>query len=397
MASLVRLESGGPGMGYWYAVWRTPTGRRRSRSIGSKSRKSRKHLTRREALQKCAALQAELADLGEVQAPGGVPTLRSWLRRFVAQRELKKTTIAEYEVTVGLLVAQFGDARLDRIGKDHAADFRAALRGRKVGAKPGEPDSGARLSESTIRKHIRNCKALFGEAVRQGLIRINPYQDQVGAPLRVDQQWRYISPAEGELLLSACPSSKWRVLFALARYAGLRLMEALHLEWADIDHDRRVLIVRNRNRRGQQTTKDKERLVPVCPELHRVLLERFEDAEAGEGRVVGLSRGYFSGGGGRDGGRTVATLIYQRAKVPKGDPFHDLRRSLETDWLGRYPVTEVAKMLGHSPEVAQRFYNQVTDRTIGLITGAEEDAQAAELRVLREKLARLEKKAGMKR
>jgi integrase len=373
MPTQVRLELGGPGQQYRYAVWQSTTGKRRKRSLG--------HINKvgiREARRRAAAIQVELAEAGEIAGSNATPKIEAWLKRFVAQRDLKKSTIAEYEVTTRLLTKRFGNVRINKIGPDDAADFRAELRKRDI-------------SENTTRKHIRNCKALFRTAAKQRIIPSNPFEDQPGSPLRIDADWRYVPQKEVDRLLAACPSIKWQTLIALARFAGLRMKEALRLQWIDVDFDQRLFIVRNTA--GKITTKDKERSVPISPELYKILLDRHEAARPGEQRVVGFSISYLQGGGNKDSGRSVLTNIYRRAKVIKGDPLHDLRRSLITDWLDTEEITtdDVAKLCGNSPEIIRRYYHQVLKNKTDLIKGRAESDKDRQIRELQEQLNAIQK------
>lgn len=374
--TLVRLESGGPGRNYWYAVWQNRHGKTQKRSIGSKLKKSRKFLTQRDAKKKCAQIQRELAELGDLPGANAAPILSAWLKRFIAQRDLKKSTIAEYEVTARLLVEHFGDTRINRLGPDDAADFCATLRKRDI-------------SENTTRKHIRNCKALFRTAHKQRLIASNPFEEIPGAPLPIDKEWRYVPSKEVDQLLAACPSIKWQTLIALARFAGLRMKEALRLNWIDIDFEERNLIVRNHA--GKVTTKDRERLVPITPELYNILLKRHEAAKPGETAVVGFSISYLSGGGNKDSGRSVLTNIYLRAKVLKGHPLHDLRRSLITDWLDAdgLNIDDIAKFCGNSPKIIRRYYHQVLESKKEILKGRAESPKDQQIREQAEEIERL--------
>jgi integrase len=46
----------------------------------------------------------------------------------------------------------------------------------------------------------------------------------------------FLSRADADRILAACPDSQWRVIFALSRFGGLRCpSEHLALQWKDID------------------------------------------------------------------------------------------------------------------------------------------------------------------
>jgi integrase len=81
---------------------------------------------------------------------------------------------------------------------------------------------------------------------------------------------RYIDEATAQLVLAACPDAHWRLVFALARYGGLRVpSEACCLQWCDIDGEGgRILVNARKTKRyeGRET-----RWTPLFPELRREL------------------------------------------------------------------------------------------------------------------------------
>ena len=72
-------------------------------------------------------------------------------------------------------------------------------------------------------------------------------------------------------------------VLCLAR-SGVRLGEAVALEWRDVDFDRRVLLIRRSERRGRVSVpkSGKARRVEMSRQLARVLADRksFQEAEA---------------------------------------------------------------------------------------------------------------------
>ena len=58
---------------------------------------------------------------------------------------------------------------------------------------------------------------------------------------------------EFECLRDACPDSLWRAIVLIACYAGLRRGEILTLEWDDIDFDKKMIHVRNKDDHATKT------------------------------------------------------------------------------------------------------------------------------------------------
>jgi integrase len=56
-------------------------------------------------------------------------------------------------------------------------------------------------------------------------------------------------------VIDACPDAEWRLLFGLARYAGLRIPSESHrLTWADVDFERARLTVHSPRRSDGKAT-----------------------------------------------------------------------------------------------------------------------------------------------
>jgi hypothetical protein len=64
-----------------------------------------------------------------------------------------------------------------------------------------------------------------------------------------------------------------------------------------------------------------------------------------------------------------AHVIMRRAGFEWQKPMHTLRKSLESDWLAKYPIADVAAWLGNSPAVAMKHYHQTVGETMRSVTG----------------------------
>ena len=62
----------------------------------------------------------------------------------------------------------------------------------------------------------------------------------------MEKDWHYVDEDEVAKLMAAAKPG-WRLLFGLARWAGLRLEEALELPWRKIDWEKRRLTVISRD------------------------------------------------------------------------------------------------------------------------------------------------------
>jgi integrase len=339
---------------YWQARWRDSTGRQRSRGLGAT-----KKISERTAEARCRRLQAEL-DAGRM-VNGEPPALGCFLDRWLAdQTDLSDGTVALYEQTILYLKAHFGDAtRLNCILRDGTATFRSAIAKGEL-AGQNKRDCGA-PSESTVCRHMRECKRIFGDAARQDMIPFNPFDRLKSTAPVPDKSWRYVTLSELDRLLSVCPTPAWRLLLALCRLAGLRQGEALRLEWADVDFERKRLIVRNPG--TVKTTKKRTRELPTQPKLAGILFEAFME---GHGQLVVDPTGLPTQ---KHLFKAFQTLCRRAGLDPWDRWCHTLRKNAEADWLAVYPVLDVCGWLGHSPEVAQKHYHKTKDETFDAAAG----------------------------
>ena len=160
-------------------------------------------------------------------------------------------------------------------------------------------------------------------------------------------------------MLSHCPASI-RPIIALLVGTGLRIDEALHLRWDDVDIDHRLLHV-HRGRQG--TTKSGQaRGVPLFDSVMPVLCEL--KLKRGENVLV-----FPSPIGGRLGAK-IAAPERVRSKVGVSKPFklaviaaglpaklrpHDLRHSFAIQYLhDGGDLHRLSRILGHSTVITDR-------------------------------------------
>src|SRR5690606_17498305 len=118
-------------------------------------------------------------------------------------------------------------------------------------------------------------------------------------------------------LLDACPSSSWKALIALCRWAGLRRSEAVRMDWPQVDFAARTLTVAHQ---GEQTTKKRTRVAPMDPRLYAVLMDRFNAAGDGE-RVFADDPHNLT--------KDVKAIIKRAGLEPWDKSFHTLRENCE--------------------------------------------------------------------
>jgi len=273
--------------------------------------------------------------------------LRNFLEKYREQRRqegLSEASLDKISKTSALLTAFFGEQTpIEQITPDAAKDWRASLyRGERKKHR----------SEATVRGHCRDAKKMFNDAVERELIARNPFAKLKSAAVSGTED-RYVTPEEAERILECCPNLQWRVLFGLARWAGLRCPSETHsLTWRDVDWERGRLTV-------YAPKTDQTRLVPIEPRLLVLLQDAFDAAQEGEARiVVTLPR--------NNRHRTFARIRHAAGVPSWRDLFQTLRRSCEMEWSAKYPQHAVSAWIGHSLEVSGRHYLRTTDHLLDL-------------------------------
>lgn len=352
----VRLEANGD---YWTARWVDGNGKRRRRNLGRRA-----ELSDRQARKLCERLAASMIVNPALANTGRAPALGDWIDRFIDQKaDARPSSIKAYRLTGKYLTAYFGtDCRLDRIGKASAFDWRAAIvRGqvRLPGSTVREQEA---LAESTVCNYCRHAKAIFGAAVRQDVISTNPFAGLPTQPKRVPTKDGYVSREHLWALLGACPNVGWQALISLQRLGGLRFGEAMALAWPTVDWEERTITL-TASKTGQT------RRVPMDPELYRVMLAAFGEAQPGESLV--LPGRYLCRTSHSTLHRTFRRIVGKAGLTRWPDLFQTLRRNAAQDFrqMFRDPWV-VTSIMGHTEEVEQKYYlGQVRDEDIARITG----------------------------
>ena len=159
-----------------------------------------------------------------------------------------------------------------------------------------------------------------------------------------------VVPAEDfEKLLRACRDTRWQALISVAYHCGLRKGELENLEWTDVDFDRLIISVKNKE--DHQTKNRKRREVPLNDDVVTMLRQLWSERYVS--RWVFTSRALD---GRRMHNNTCKRFeeVVRRAKLvdhanqPKYS-LHDLRSSFVTRVLesGANPK-RVQRFCGHS-------------------------------------------------
>jgi integrase len=224
------------------------------------------------------------------------------------------------------------------------------------------------LAPSSVVKNLVPLKALLATAAEDGALRTNP-----AAGLRVngrraegdeEPEVKAMTRAELGRLLGELPE-EWRSFFELLAHTGLRISEALGLDWADVEFGSRPrLRVRRQCYRGdvrRLKTSNGRRDLPLSTGMARRLWAS---------RPVGAEGPVFATRTGTRYSdrnvRRVLDLATERAGV-EWVSFHAFRHTCASMLFeGGKNVRQVAEWLGHAdPSFTLRTYVHLMDEGLG--------------------------------
>lgn len=285
--------------------------------------------------------------------PSHSPRLSEFLAKWLAAAKpgLRPSTYESYEGVVRLhLVPEIGRLTLDRLGVDDIA----ALMDRK--------QRDAHLSSTTVRYILLILRNALNKAVRWGLITRN-VASLVDPPRVAHRDVRVLSPEETRKLLDAGKGEAIEGLLVVAVSTGLRLGEALGLQWRDVDLERRQLrVTKSLQRisgRGQvlsETKTQRGRRALLLPIATVEALRAQRHFQSGLRKAAGsqwTERDFvFTSSTGRPlDPRNVQRMfkrVLRRARLPRMR-FHDLRHSCASLLLSQHTDPRVImETLGHS-------------------------------------------------
>ena len=314
--------------------YRTADGRQVKKAVGS---------VRKDAEQALTAALAKV-DRGEVTSTSRetlAEAAERWLRR--KKPIIEASTYRDYETHLRLrLLPAFGKRKLTQITRAHVEDYLAHL------------DASSGLSRKTINDSLIPLRQILGRAVRDGVIATNPAQStDRDSALELPYEpptMHYLNRADALRYLDAC-SGWYRPLAEVLIGAGLRVGEAIALEWRDIAWESSALsITRSAKYGGTGTPKgDRARTVHLAP----YLLDVLTDHRAQQAHQQGLGQLVFPS--------QVGTMLNRHNVRRRGHDhalkdaglsptvrLHDLRHSAASLWLAAgESIYFVQQQLGH--------------------------------------------------
>lgn len=257
------------------------------------------------------------------------------------------------------LLPRFGSVQLAELTGDALMQLDAELAWEKLAA-------------STRRNLHIVFRSVLRSAVNAGLLATLPSLPTLPRVGRKVVRPMHRADLEAILLVA---SSRARLAFALAAFAGLRAGEVRGLRWSDVDLKGNTLTVRHSITR-RETTSPKSgdhRVVPLARPLLELLKPEFEQKTSPWAAVALTSAGEPWG----ESGLNQSFKRAQRRCKLSGWCFHDLRHFFVTElFRRRAPAPAVQKLAGHADlATTQRYADMVASdmrAAIALLEGNDE-------------------------
>jgi integrase len=276
-------------------------------------------------------------------------TARSFFANWLAGKEVgaARDTFLRYRTTVDLFLGGLGK--------------RASLSLSAIRPKDIEGFRDYRLKEvgaSTVVDDLKIIRTAFNRARRQGAIHTNPCE-AVDFPKAEAQVREPFTTQEVGLLVQQA-SAEWKTVILLGFYAGLRLGDAVRLDWRCVDFEKGMLTFKAQKTRRIES-------LPIHPMLAAHLGRIAGDTggaispklakQAISGRS-GLSRQFLEivrSAGLHDGGEEEKRDGKRRRFTPK--TFHSLRHGFVSSMANAGVSKELRmKLAGHTTEAVAAGY-----------------------------------------
>lgn len=261
---------------------------------------------------------------------------------YKTQPGLAPRTIVRMKQCTEKLSKYFKTKYVDEIGVREAKSFSVWLRREYK-------------SESTWSKSLQRCKQAFTWAIDHEIASKNPFRTIKGGKYSNDDRQFYVSASTMNTILDKMPEGDFKIAAALARYGGFRLpSELTEFTWDRVNLPERVMVVWDVKRK-------RDRVTPIFPELYEYLVKHWELFGDKSAHVI-VDPIH------RDPEANLRTTFGKyvvragHAKWPR--LLQNLRASCETDLLNRFPIHQVVKWIGNSPNVALRHYAMVSDQDL---------------------------------
>lgn len=267
--------------------------------------------------------------------------LDEWLS--LRRLSLEPKTVEDYEWAIEKhLKPAFGNRKLEELSASDVARLFARLKAEG-------------MKTWSVKKIKTPLSGAYRVAIREGWVSSSPVDKLLPheTPKADQREMRCLSKDELSRLLEQASTTRWKALFALLSFSGLRISEALALTWDDVHGDK--VVVRSDVENGRRVkTKAAEREVILIRPVMRILTALRLEQAPGVDLVFATQQG---GALSRREALRALRAAEKRAGIPRYT-LHELRHTFASILIsqGELP-TLVARQMGHAdPSITLKTY-----------------------------------------
>ena len=228
-------------------------------------------------------------------------TLKKFYNSWIEEQAqgVKQSTIYAYSKSWKYLNTYLGEMKISKIEKSDIVNFQAKMK-------------AVNKSADTINKCVRLLRQILKAAINDRIINFNPAETvkmlKTDKPKATDSNHRALTETETAFFLENAKECHYYNLFRFLLNTGVRIGEALALQWADIDYINKTININKTvarvDNKGYEIfdspkTESSNRNIPLTSPIIAILKDQKEQNEAlqikdFENRIFTNSRGKTS-------------------------------------------------------------------------------------------------------
>lgn len=211
-------------------------------------------------------------------------------------------------------------------------------------------------ANKTINVELQTLGAMFNQAIKWGYAFVNPVKGIGHLKEDSNKKPRFLSKEECRILLENCGKDLYPIFFTFL-HTGMRKSELEHLEWDDVDFERRKIKIRIKDNWRPKTS---EREIPVNEALFELLKKHKENSR--NGSFVFHKKGESIE---PNSLRKRLMTITKNCGFPDVTKLHTLRHTFASHLvMSGVDLPTIKKLMGHSDIETTMIYSHLADEHV---------------------------------
>ena len=213
------------------------------------------------------------------------------------------------------------------------------------------------VENRTVNLELGVIRSTFNLAIKWGYATENPTKELTFLKEDKNKRQRYLTNEECKKLLESCGEEMYPIFYTFL-YSGMRKSELEHLEWSDIDFERKKIKIRIKDSWRPKTT---EREIPISNGLLDVFKNHKEKSKKSS-FVFHNGRGHLLP---PNKLRKRLISITKKCGFPDVTKIHTLRHTFASHLvMNGVDLPTVKKLMGHSDIETTMIYSHLADEHV---------------------------------